>query len=189
MKNWKQFTFVAIIAIVGIIIGFMACDNDNSTTHIHDWGEWIETKAPTATEEGQETKTCKTDPSHMETRPISPLAAPFFGTWDTNDGRVLTINANNLRFDVTNDYSYEENRGNYWVIGQLNWISATNNNSATKNDYPNGYIISGQRINSNYLTIGENWRQSFFLNNDSKSICLVLDNTVTGSATLKFYKK
>ena len=27
MKNWKQFTFVAVIAIVGIIIGFMACDN------------------------------------------------------------------------------------------------------------------------------------------------------------------
>jgi len=29
MKNWKQFTFVAIIAIVGIIIGFIACDNGN----------------------------------------------------------------------------------------------------------------------------------------------------------------
>jgi hypothetical protein len=29
MKNWKQFTFMAIIAIVGIIMGFVACDNDN----------------------------------------------------------------------------------------------------------------------------------------------------------------
>jgi uncharacterized repeat protein (TIGR02543 family) len=29
MKNRKQFTFVAIIAIVGIIMGFVACDNNS----------------------------------------------------------------------------------------------------------------------------------------------------------------
>ena len=29
MKNWKHWAFVAVIAIVGIIIGFVACDNDN----------------------------------------------------------------------------------------------------------------------------------------------------------------
>jgi len=29
MKNWKQFTFVAIIAVVGIIMGFVACDNNS----------------------------------------------------------------------------------------------------------------------------------------------------------------
>jgi hypothetical protein len=30
MKNWKQFTFVAIIAIVGIIMGFVACDSSGN---------------------------------------------------------------------------------------------------------------------------------------------------------------
>jgi len=29
MKNWKHWAFVAVIAIVGIIMGFAACDNDN----------------------------------------------------------------------------------------------------------------------------------------------------------------
>jgi hypothetical protein len=29
MKNWKHWTFAAIIAICGIIFGFIACDHDN----------------------------------------------------------------------------------------------------------------------------------------------------------------
>jgi len=39
MKNWKQFTFVAIIAIVGITMGFMACadvEKDFRTEPIHE---------------------------------------------------------------------------------------------------------------------------------------------------------
>lgn len=39
----------------------------------HDWGEWKETKAATTEEEGEETKTCKNDSSHTETRPIPKL--------------------------------------------------------------------------------------------------------------------
>ena len=39
----------------------------------HDWGEWIQTKAPTETEPGEETRTCKNDPSHTETRDIPAL--------------------------------------------------------------------------------------------------------------------
>jgi hypothetical protein len=38
----------------------------------HDWGEWVVTKAPTATQPGVETRTCKNDPSHKETREIPP---------------------------------------------------------------------------------------------------------------------
>jgi hypothetical protein len=30
MKNWKQWTLVAILIIFGIMVGFTACDNDNS---------------------------------------------------------------------------------------------------------------------------------------------------------------
>ena len=39
----------------------------------HDWGEWVQTKAPTETEPGEETRTCKNDPSHTETREIPAL--------------------------------------------------------------------------------------------------------------------
>ena len=36
----------------------------------HDWGEWTVTKEATTTEEGVETRACKRDPSHTETRAI-----------------------------------------------------------------------------------------------------------------------
>lgn len=40
----------------------------------HDWGEWKVTKQPTETEEGVETRVCRNDPSHTQTRPIDKLA-------------------------------------------------------------------------------------------------------------------
>ena len=36
----------------------------------HDWGEWKVTKEPTDDEKGEETRVCKRDPSHIETRPL-----------------------------------------------------------------------------------------------------------------------
>ena len=36
----------------------------------HDWGEWIETKPATDTSTGEETRTCKRNPNHKETREI-----------------------------------------------------------------------------------------------------------------------
>ena len=40
----------------------------------HAWGEWTVTKEPTETEEGEETRVCQNDSSHVETRPIEKLA-------------------------------------------------------------------------------------------------------------------
>ena len=39
----------------------------------HDWGEWVQTIPPTESEEGEETRICKNDPSHIETRAIPRL--------------------------------------------------------------------------------------------------------------------
>jgi len=70
MKNWKHWAFVAVIAIVGIIIGFVACDKDNgTTTHTHEW-EWRVTTPATTTADGVETETCKTCGETRGTRPI-----------------------------------------------------------------------------------------------------------------------
>jgi hypothetical protein len=41
----------------------------------HKWGGWMRTKAPTETEEGEETRICALDPSHTETRSIPKLTA------------------------------------------------------------------------------------------------------------------
>ena len=37
MKNWKQWTLVAIIAFFGIVVSFIACDNDNGTEQPQNW--------------------------------------------------------------------------------------------------------------------------------------------------------
>ncbi|MCR5543504.1 MAG: glycoside hydrolase family 9 protein [Eubacterium sp.] len=39
----------------------------------HDWGEWVVTKEATETEEGEETRVCKTNSNHKETRSIPPI--------------------------------------------------------------------------------------------------------------------
>ncbi|MBQ6316586.1 MAG: Ig-like domain-containing protein, partial [Oscillospiraceae bacterium] len=39
----------------------------------HDWGEWTVTKEATETEEGEETRVCQNDPTHVETRVIPML--------------------------------------------------------------------------------------------------------------------
>ena len=59
----------------------------------HDWGDWTQTKDPTVDEEGEETRVCSRDPSHIETRPVPrlPVTLTFNivnGTWD--DGSVTT---------------------------------------------------------------------------------------------------
>ena len=43
---------------------------DNIDATDHDWGEWTVTKEATELEEGSETRSCKNDPSHTETRTI-----------------------------------------------------------------------------------------------------------------------
>ena len=49
----------------------------------HDWGEWEVTKPATETEEGVETRVCKNDASHVETRPIAKSngSGSENGTW------------------------------------------------------------------------------------------------------------
>ena len=42
----------------------------------HDWGEWKVTTPATKNSEGVETRVCKNDPSHIETRKISLTAKP-----------------------------------------------------------------------------------------------------------------
>ncbi len=39
----------------------------------HDWGEWTETKAPTATAEGEKQRVCKRNPVHVQTKSVAKL--------------------------------------------------------------------------------------------------------------------
>ena len=56
----------------------------------HDWGEWKVTKEPTDDEKGEETRICKRDPSHIETRPLDKDSE----SPDTSDsGRIVLWSA------------------------------------------------------------------------------------------------
>jgi len=70
--------FTAIITIAF----FANCKNDTDTPtqHTHDWGEWQVTTPPTCETEGVETRTCKTDATHTETRQVSALGHDW-GNW------------------------------------------------------------------------------------------------------------
>ena len=48
---------------------------DCECVHVHNWGEWTVTKAATETENGEEKRMCKLDPTHTETRTISATGA------------------------------------------------------------------------------------------------------------------
>lgn len=48
----------------------------------HDWGEWRVTKEPTVSEDGVETRICRNDKDHVETRPIAKLTPTPGGNHD-----------------------------------------------------------------------------------------------------------
>ena len=78
----KKNVFLGLLVILlAFCLTVVGCDNgstnnqgNNTTpTHTHEWGEWIVTKEPTLSEEGVETRTCRADSSHTETRIIPKI--------------------------------------------------------------------------------------------------------------------
>jgi hypothetical protein len=96
MKNVIKLTLLAILVMV-IAFTMTACPNPEensgnpdgtetpgggSTEHIHQWSSWVQTKAPTETQDGSQTRTCTNNPTHSETRPIPALGHTCnWGSW------------------------------------------------------------------------------------------------------------
>ena len=116
MKTRKLRTLAAVIAALGIAtLSLAGCPvpdgndtnngNGNETpAHVHQWGEWVQTKAPTETADGEENRTCTLNSAHKETRPIAALNHVHqWGEWaqtkaptETADGeetRTCTLNS------------------------------------------------------------------------------------------------
>jgi hypothetical protein len=113
-------TFVGILAILAAAFTLAACDNGNGSAHSHEfgtvwksnaaqhwhecgcgeksdaanhtWGNWTQTKNPTVTEEGEDTKTC-TVCEKTETRPVSKLTVELIA--DAGENQTVTL-ANDL---------------------------------------------------------------------------------------------
>jgi len=116
MKNLiKVFWIIAIIAIIGFLA---ACKNGDdggggggggTPTHIHQWGEWTETTPASYISTGVETRICKLDSSHKETRISNPK--PITTTAEWNAATTAIKNGGN-------DKTYDINvTGNFSIPG------------------------------------------------------------------------
>ena len=70
------------------------CGQPYGETGDHEWGEWQQTKAPTCTEKGTETRVCKNNPEHTETRDVEKAAHDVGKNWlhdETNHWKECTV--------------------------------------------------------------------------------------------------
>ena len=70
------------------------CGQPYGETGDHEWGEWQQTKAPTCTEKGTETRVCKNNPEHTETRDVEKAAHDVGTNWlhdKTNHWKECTV--------------------------------------------------------------------------------------------------
>lgn len=70
------------------------CGQPYGDTGDHEWGEWQQTKAPTCTEKGSETRVCKNNPEHTETRDVEMTAHDVGTNWlhdETNHWKECTV--------------------------------------------------------------------------------------------------
>ena len=81
----------------------------------HDWREWVVTKEATETEEGEETRTCKNDPSHTETRVI-PMGLSYRNV--SGDGNVWYKGSNE-----TSDFAFKRSVDDASTITHFTGIS------------------------------------------------------------------
>jgi len=114
MQNTRKlFGLNSIIAlIIFTALSLTGCDNGTtpSPAHVHQWGEWTVTTAPTYMTEGVETRICILDATHTETRAISRI--PFtnvanLGTWLTSQTANAAETAYKiaLKIDDENDFA------------------------------------------------------------------------------------
>jgi hypothetical protein len=104
--------FFAIAVIIEL--AFVACDNDpepdpGPAPHVHDWNDWV-TTAATCTEAGKDTRTCKLDATHIETRnEVAALGhiwgsyVPTAATCETVGGEISTCSRDATHKDIRNE--------------------------------------------------------------------------------------
>jgi hypothetical protein len=119
-RTFSPRNFIGILAILAAAFALAACDSDNGSAHTHEfgtvwksnaaqhwyecgcgeksdaanhtWGNWTQTKNPTVTEEGEDTKTC-TVCEKTETRTVDKLTVELIA--DAGENQTVTL-ANGL---------------------------------------------------------------------------------------------
>jgi len=115
-------------------------NNNGNATHTHDWGDWVVTTPATCDADGVETRTCKLDASHKETRAIPKLTgAACNGGGDSYEfveiGGLKWMKKN-LNVETADSWCYDDDPANCATYGRLyTW-------EAAKTACPSGWRLS-----------------------------------------------
>jgi hypothetical protein len=82
--------------------------------HVHQWGPWAQTTAPTCTEAGEDTKVCALDEEHKDTRVGAAALGHDWGAWMQTKAPATTEEGEETRTCI-NDAAHKETR----VISKL----------------------------------------------------------------------
>jgi uncharacterized protein (TIGR02145 family) len=105
--------------------------NGNDTTHTHDWGDWVVTAPATCDAAGVETRTCKLDASHKETRAIPKLTGAACNPDDGGSSETVSLGGlkwmkNNLNVQTADSWCYDNSPAHCAKYGRLyTWEAAT----------------------------------------------------------------
>ena len=135
----------------------------------HDWGEGVITKAPTATQDGEMTYTCKNDPSHTKTEPIpatgetGALSPALYlkVTWDENAGEGKRYEGALIPM-----YYTVKNTGDCTV-----YIDSGEYTTAASTSFPRGAAYVPQ-IGASRIAIqpGESWNYTYLYSVDEYEV-------------------
>lgn len=95
----RKITLAALGCAMLLCVGLVACNTQTQPVeHIHEWGEWTVTTAPTCTAEGEETRVCELDASHTETRSVAADPdAHEWGEWKETKAPTCTAEGEETR--------------------------------------------------------------------------------------------
>ena len=122
----------------------------------HDWGEWVETEAATEEKEGSETRTCKNDPKHTETRAI-PTTIAYRNV--SGEGNTWYKGSN-----ATSDYAFKRSIDDSSTISHFTGIRVDNNpvDEANYSKEPGSVIIKLKPEYLETLALGKHTLEARF---------------------------
>lgn len=111
------------VASICKVCGYSGSLKDETVPALgHDWGSWTVTKPATCTEKGTETRICKRDSNHVETRDIAALGHNW-GPWTRTKNPTCETVGEDTSF-CANDASHKQTRevpaiGHKWDGGKV----------------------------------------------------------------------
>jgi hypothetical protein len=99
----------------------------------------------------------------------------FYGTWNKNNGNYAKLTK-----EAWNQYYTD---GNFYNVVDLKWFPIINDDIATKDDFPEGYLcfgIVGKAYNIKDTYSGKAMKNKIFMNKERTKIYRIIDNNPNG---------